>query len=332
MGLAVDSTSVGVVAIGRNEGERLLRCLQSVQADERTIVYVDSGSSDGSLQLARDFGVEAMELDLSTPFTAARARNVGWRRLVELNPKLRMVQFIDGDCELAAGWMSRAREALNADEGLVVVCGRRRERFPEATTYNQLCDMEWDTPVGEAEECGGDAMMKVHALVAVDGFDDTCIAGEEPELCFRLREKKWTIRRLDCEMTIHDAAMSRLDQWWKRSKRAGHAYAGNYRRHRGQAYRIGQVRSALFWGLILPLNILVFGVFLNSAIFLGLLVFPAQVVRISLHLRGGTDTWTRKMRFIYALNCVASKFPHVAGILDEVKSHRAGRVDLIEYK
>lgn len=332
MGERASLGRVGVVAIGRNEGERLRRCLESVIAEGRSVVYVDSGSTDDSLSVARTLGAEIVELDLSIPFTAARARNAGWQFLLERHPQMQCVQFLDGDCELVDGWMECAEEALAAQEKLAVVCGRRRERFPQATKYNQLCDIEWDTPVGEADSCGGDALMKMSALIEVDGFDDTSIAGEEPELCFRLRAKGWKIERLDSEMTLHDADITRFGQWWQRSKRAGHAYAGNHRRHSAAGFRKGQIRSAYFWGLLLPLGILLCGAFLHPVLFLGFLLYPIQVLRIAGHLKGGANPLSGKARRLYAVNCVASKFPHVAGLFDERQSHRAGRVELIEYK
>ena len=174
--------------------------------------------------------------------------------------------------------------------------------------------------------------MKMSALLEVDGFDDTSIAGEEPELCFRLREKGWTIERLDSEMTLHDADITRFGQWWQRSKRAGHAYAGNYRRHAAAGFRKGQIRSAYFWGLILPIGILLSGIVLHPVLLMGFLLYPVQVLRIAGHLKADTNSLSGKLRRLYALSCVASKFPHVAGLFDEMQSHRAGRVELIEYK
>ena len=213
--------NIGLVAIGRNEGERLERCLRSVVERVATVVYVDSGSTDGSVAFARSLGVEVVELDLSIPFTAARARNAGLERLLALSPDLGFVQFVDGDCEVVDGWLEDALKALQEREDLAIACGRRRERFPEASVYNRLCDLEWDTPVGEARACGGDALMRVAALRQVDGFNGTLIAGEEPEMCFRLREKGWKILRIDAEMTLHDAAVTRFGQWWRRAVRGG---------------------------------------------------------------------------------------------------------------
>ena len=221
----------GVVAIGRNEGDRLVGCLASVAGRSGPVVYVDSGSTDGSVEAADRLGASVVALDLALPFTAARARNAGLARLLEVDPDLEFVQFVDGDCEVVAGWLERAEAALMADPGLAVVCGRRRERHPEASIYNRLCDLEWDTPVGPAKACGGDALMRVGALRQVGGFDPSLIAGEEPELCVRLRREGWRIERIDAEMTLHDAAMTRFVQWWKRSVRAGHAFAEGAAKH-----------------------------------------------------------------------------------------------------
>jgi GT2 family glycosyltransferase len=241
----------GLVAIGRNEGERLRRCLTSAGEQVKHLVYVDSGSTDGSSELARSLGAEVVELDLSKPFTAARARNEGFARLKQRVPELTLVQFVDGDCELDADWIAKASRFLSEHPRVAVVCGRRRERFPEASVYNYLCDLEWDTPVGDTEACGGDSLMRVEAFEQVGGFQADLIAGEEPDLCWRMRQRGWTIYRLDAEMTLHDAAMMRFSQWWTRNKRSGHATAEAFFR-RGSARDPEAVRelvSNVAWAL-----------------------------------------------------------------------------------
>src|SRR5438128_11766742 len=85
---------LAVVVIGRNEGERLRRCLQSLGDRRSAAVYVDSGSTDGSAALAKSIGVEVVELDSSRPFTAARGRNAGFDRALELHPHAEFVQFV----------------------------------------------------------------------------------------------------------------------------------------------------------------------------------------------------------------------------------------------
>lgn len=206
------------------------------------------------MSFAQATGAAVVELDMQLPFTAARARNAGWQRLVEMVPEIEAVQFVDGDCELEAGWLQAAARFLADNPAAAVVCGRRRERFPEASRYNAMCDAEWNTPVGRARECGGDAMMRLAALAAVGGFDPAIVAGEEPELCGRLRAEGWGIWRIDAPMTIHDAAIERFSQWWVRATRSGFGYAQTFAatRSRGEGLYGRELLRAGLWGGVVP--------------------------------------------------------------------------------
>ncbi len=246
---------MAAVVIGRNEGPRLVRCLQSLHDGGIATVYVDSGSTDDSLAVARRFGADIVELDMATPFTAARARAEGFDRSSNLYPALDYVLFVDGDCEVDRHWPSIARQYLNNHPKTAVVCGRRRERFASASFYNQRIDAEWDTPVGPALACGGDSVMRVAAYRQVGGFDKSMIAGEEPELCARLRAADWQITRLDAAMTVHDAAMFRFGQWWQRAVRSGFGYIQAWnatRKYAGQSLYRREWQRALFWAGLLP--------------------------------------------------------------------------------
>jgi GT2 family glycosyltransferase len=250
------SLSIGVVVIGRNEGERLRRCLESLRAQSmHQLVYVDSGSLDDSVEMATRVGALTLALDMREPFTAARARNAGLSLLLETWPNLQFVQFVDGDCEVAMDWLVRAHAFLGTNEHYAVVCGRRRERFPAGSIYNQMCDLEWATPVGDADACGGDALFRLNCLTAVQGFNPDLIAGEEPELCLRLRRKGWKVYRLDAEMTLHDAAIYTFAQWWQRAKRGGHAYAqvSEIARHARDSLWTKELIRAGVWAVLLPL-------------------------------------------------------------------------------
>jgi glycosyltransferase involved in cell wall biosynthesis len=199
--------NIGVVVIGRNEGERLRKCLASVARQTGKVVYVDSGSTDNSVEIAESLGAVVVNLDMMRPFTAARARNEGFMRLREAAPDLAYVQFVDGDCEILPGWLEEAALFLDEHPDVAAVCGRLRERFPERSVYNMLCDIEWNTPVGEAKACGGNAMLRADALSQAGKYREDLIAGEEPELCVRLRASGWKIWRLAAEMALHDADM-----------------------------------------------------------------------------------------------------------------------------
>lgn len=321
---------IGVVVIGRNEGQRLERCLASLEGSADKVVYVDSGSVDGSVQMARQRGVEVLALDMTRPFTAARARNEGFARLQRLLPTMRHVQFVDGDCEVAAGWLPKAQAFLYAHPAVAVVCGRRRERFPQRSVYNLLCDLEWDTPIGEAKACGGDALMRADAFAAVSGYRASLIAGEEPELCVRLRAAGWKIWRLAEEMTLHDAAMTRFGQWWQRSLRAGYAFAEGAYLHGAAPERhwLRESRRAWLWGLGLPLAIVLACALLGSWGLLLLSVYPLQAVRLA--RRGGRSV---RENWLQAVFLVLGKFPEMLGqVRFLLNRFGAGKTVLIEYK
>ena len=156
--------TTGAVVIGRNEGERLIACLQSLMNKVNHIVYVDSGSQDGSVEKALEMGVDIVNLDMTKHFTAARARNAGFENLLQSYPDLTYVQFVDGDCQVDENWISHALAFLNKNTAVAIACGRRKELHPEASIYNQFCDIEWNTPIGEAKSCGGDALIKAEVL------------------------------------------------------------------------------------------------------------------------------------------------------------------------
>lgn len=313
---------VAAVLIGRNEGARLVAALASIPPGVAPVVYVDSGSTDGSVAAAQAAGAQVVRLDMARPFTAARARNEGFAALRAAAPDY--VQFIDGDCTLDPGWVATATAFLEANPRAAVACGRRRERFPQASVYNRLCDAEWNTPVGRARACGGDAMMRASAFAAVGGFDPTLIAGEEPELCVRLRASGWEIWRLDAEMTLHDAAMTRFGQWWKRTRRSGHAFAEGAALHGQPPERhcVRETRSALAWGLALPAATVLGAALLGPWALLLLLAWPAQLLRLA-----------PRLGLTRAAFLILGKIPEAVGILEYGWGRLTGaRRGLIEYK
>ena len=278
------ASDLGLVVIGRNEGERLKACLRSIP-DTLPVAYVDSGSSDGSVDFAKSLNALVVELDPDLPFTAARARNEGFQCLLRTLPCIEFVQFVDGDCEIERGWLTESQAFLVVNQDHAAVCGRRRERFPSASFYNGMIDQEWDTPIGDAEACGGDAMYRVDALIEVGAFDPQMIAGEEPELCARLRHLGWKIERLDGPMTIHDANMKLVRQWWRRSVRCGFGYAqvwSKTSRSGGPVIYGRELLSALFWTLgVVILSLMLMVTCSKWAIFLAPALWSLQLARLS---------------------------------------------------
>lgn len=326
-------TSVGTVVIGRNEGERLAACLRSLGDRGGQVVYVDSGSSDGSPELAASLGAAIIRLDPTLPFTAARARNAGAKWHCEQPNPPRYVQVVDGDCTVHESWIARAAEALDADPGLGIVCGRRRERFPEASVYNLLCDIEWNTRVGPTTACGGDALIRREAFEVVNGYDATMIAGEDPDFAHRVIKAGFRILRLDAEMTLHDAAMTRVGQWWRRTSRSGHAYAECERKHRGDgtSFRLRNVFSIAFWSTGVPLLTAVAVTAAGPVGLAPLIGYPVLWSRLVGHRLRCEDRFSVARKF--ASYCVLGKWAQAQGAAQYyLNTLRNRSTNLIEYK
>ena len=322
-------TALGFVVIGRNEGPRLSACISSLRAAGAPIVYADSASSDGSAMSAREAGAIVVEVAADAPLNAARGRNSGLSALRSRYPELAYVQFIDGDCLLEKDWIAAALGVLEARPDVAVTCGRRREQYPEASFYNRLFDAEWDTQVGPALACGGDSMMRLAALDQVGAFDATLMAGEEAELCARLRSAKWEILRLDVPMTVHDAATHSLGQWLRRALRSGYGYAqaNAATRHLHPPLYRRQLASAALWAGLVPLGAVALALITGEALLLLLvpLATAVQVARIARRQGAVRGASWRK-----AAVTMIAKYYELAGALRYRLS--AGPSGPIEYK
>ncbi|MGX9355705.1 glycosyltransferase [Roseobacteraceae bacterium S113] len=319
-----------LILIGRNEGDRLARCLASAQGLARRLVYVDSGSTDGSIARAEAAGAEVVVLSKEAPFTAARARDAGFAHLENTGGAAQIVQFIDGDCEIVLGWLEAGMTRITSDPSLGLVTGWRSELAPEASLYNALCHVEWRRPAGEIMACGGDMMVRAEAYRAAGGFNPAVIAAEDDELCCRLRRRGWRLERLPVEMTRHDAAMLRFGQWWRRAERTGHGFEqvndlhpDYFTRERARMWIYG----ATFPGLAVislftapVVIVLIAGLYVTSY---------ARTVQGLTRAEGLSKSQALRQSILLTL----SKFPNVLGAIRyRIRKARGSDMAIIEYK
>jgi glycosyltransferase involved in cell wall biosynthesis len=325
----------GVVLIGRNEGERLVRALRSVSDGSRPLVYVDSGSTDGSCERATELGAAVVDLDMSEPFTAARARNAGYERLRHDHPDVKYVQFVDGDCEVDPNWIETAANELDRDASVGAVCGYLKERHPDRSIYNKICDVEWHLgPVGSTPNFGGNVMIRMDALDKVGGWNPNVIAAEDDELAVRLRKEGYELNRIDYESMIHDVDMHHAWQWWQRQKRTGYAYAQVSEMHGTSTPErkfVREKRRALLWGLAVPAGALLMAPPTMGVSCLALARYPAVGARVALQTRKRGFPWAHSLA--WGVSCALSSFPEAVGVakfhLDALQDRRP---EIIEHK
>jgi glycosyltransferase involved in cell wall biosynthesis len=334
----LSTPAISVVVIGRNEGQRLARCLESIRlmrgfdGESIQIIYVDSASKDGSPELASTYGAEVIIVHAERP-TAALGRNAGWRVA-----KSEFVLFLDGDTVLHPDFVKAASEPMLQDASIVAVWGHRREIHPEVSIYNRILDLDWVYAPGIAEFCGGDVLMRRRALEQVDGYDNELIAGEEPEMCRRMRARGYRILHVDHPMTGHDLQMTRLSQYWKRATRAGHAFAEISRRFRNSddpAWETDRKRNLLrgiFWAASLAIALIVSALRFTL---LPLALWSALLIALSLR-----SAWKSRWKshdvvtlLLYGVHSHLQQIPICIGQLRYALDQRRGnRRALIEYK
>jgi GT2 family glycosyltransferase len=326
---------IAVVVIGRNEGELLAPSLRSVEAAGLPVIYVDSGSSDGSVDVATGFGIPVVELDPGRPFSAARGRNEGLRRAIQLWPDIRYVMFLDGDCVLDPRFPTVAQATFVDNPDCAIVTGHLTERHPEASVYNRLCAIEWRGPAGRMENVnglGGIMMARVAALQDVGGFNEEAIAGEEPDLGVRLMQAGHSLIKIDQSMATHDAQIMTFGQWWTRAVRGGHAMAHLYARHGRTRFRDGrrELLSALFWGFALPL-VIVAALLPTHGLSLLLLagygLIGWRVYRY--YERSGVSSSDARLASLFN---IYSRFAHFVGVLRYGMNRLRGKFHIIEYR
>jgi glycosyltransferase involved in cell wall biosynthesis len=331
----VDIPTISIVVIGRNEGVRLAKCLDSIgrirNVAVKEIIYVDSASTDGSVELASQYGVVVLVVRPERP-TAAIGRNAGWRRADS-----DLVLFLDGDTVLDPDFPRAASDALSREPSLAAVWGHRREIHPEASIFNRVLDLDWVYRPGFTEFCGGDVLMRRKALLEVGGFDEGLIAGEEPELCRRMRARGYRILHINHPMTGHDLQIARISQYWRHATRAGHAYAEVSELYRGSddpswasECRANLIRGG-FWPISLAVAILAgirFG-FIPIALWLALLTLLSVRSAWKARWKAGSPLTL----LLYGVHSQLQQVPILAGQLQyQLSKMRGKKQTLIEYK
>lgn len=333
------SIDVSVVVIGRNEGRRLTQCLQSAaQANwggvRHELIYIDSRSTDASVTNAQTLGAQVIVLDDASP-CAAKARNVGWQAASG-----DLVLFLDGDTTLHPEFVQHALQTLQ-NPRLCAVWGHRRESRPGQSLYTRLLDLDWVYPAGRTLYFGGDVLVRRAALVQVGGFDATLKAGEEPELCARLRAADWEIEHIDAPMTQHDLAVNTLRAYCLRAYRSGIAYAevAERMRLRGDVLWQHEAKRDFWHGCLFvaaPFILLVAAVLSPvlavSLLAMALVMAPAMVVRTARRC-----AWKAPGQPVlclqYAVHVHAQKIPALWGQLAWRKAARAKlELGLVDYK
>jgi cellulose synthase/poly-beta-1,6-N-acetylglucosamine synthase-like glycosyltransferase len=331
-----DLPIVSAVVIGRNEGDRLSRCLESVVAMAPVggpveLIYVDTASTDDSVERASNLGAKVIQVNPVRP-CAAIGRNAGWRVA-----RSAIILFLDGDTILAHDFVACATEEFQ-DPTVAVVFGDRREINIERSIYNRVLDLDWIVPPSPEVLCGGDAMIRREVLERAGGYDERLIAGEDAELCTRIRTLGYKIVHLNRRMVGHDLAISQFWQYWRRSIRTGYAYAEVSERFRRTNSPVwyGQARRNRLHGVVMlaiagGLPILGIATRSFAPIVAAIAIVTALSIRTAMRSRWKCEDFGT--RLLYGIHSQLGQIPIFFGQVKYQTDRLFGRTgELIEYK
>ena len=115
--------SISAVVIGRNEQALLPACLRSILAAAEEVggldlLYVDSASSDQSVEAALGLGARVLSLRPEWGLSPAAGRYVGYHHTGG-----ELVLFVDADTVVERGFLREAAGWFERDEGVVGLSG-----------------------------------------------------------------------------------------------------------------------------------------------------------------------------------------------------------------
>lgn len=183
---------VTVVVIGRNEGGNLPRCFESIQKITRRIVFVDSNSSDRSVEIAQEYGIPVIVALDSNFYSAALGRMVGATKC-----ETSLIQFLDGDMELAPDWMPTAVRFMNDNLKAAVAHGFKRE-FKNENNLEEYT-IKADQKNWRSDYLQGAYLIKREVYQASGGLDPRFPGEEERDLYVRIHDlghEVWYIHHL----------------------------------------------------------------------------------------------------------------------------------------
>lgn len=188
--------SVSILLLMKNELANMERCLPRLQSQdfngEVEYVYIDSGSTDGTLEYMASHGVEAHRIP-PTEFHHGRTRN-----LAASMAKNDILVFLSGDAlPTSMDWLRHLVEPF--DDGAVAAT-YGRQIAPEGTSALRTYAMEYEYPncrqervlvEGQKPSMGMFRMSNANAAVRRSvweqfKFDETVVMSEDVGLCYNV--------------------------------------------------------------------------------------------------------------------------------------------------
>lgn len=205
----------------KNEESHIELCLNSVLEQTKNlsnteVLVIDSISADESIEKAKQFPVDIIQLRDNWFSSPASARYLGC-----LNTTGKYILVIDADMELLPGFLEKAVDFMQKNTQAAGAAGMGSEYYDDGSVLEDL--YKRGNRLAPVDFLGGAAMFRREALLASGGYFNPFLKSEEEhELCRRILKAGFKLFSLPDPMIKHHTSLS-MDNFKNRLK------AGMYR-------------------------------------------------------------------------------------------------------
>ena len=146
-------------------------------------------------------------------------------------------------------------------------------------------------------------------------FDEGLKAGEEPDLCYRVRQSGGKIVCVDAPMVTHDLGMRSFSQYWQRGVFSGKGYAKVALRYWRNSEKLWlrelvvNFSEPLWWGIVLAMGWYFGGI--QSGVALLLVWWSMRAAQIAYAMRARHLGVARSL--LYGVHCQLVRLPVAIG-------------------
>lgn len=196
---------LSIVLIAKNLEWNIARLIESVQANATAlepyeIIYVDSASTDRTVEIACQYPVGVYRLPPENQLTPAAGRFTGFKKA-----KGKLLLFLDGDQQLWPGWLEKGLRILDANPDVAGVTGvevfLKPDQKPE--DYTGPGPETFDDRYFQVRQTSGPALFRRTVLEELGPYHPFLYSEEEPEMCLRFRSHGYRLLRTYHPIVFH---------------------------------------------------------------------------------------------------------------------------------
>jgi glycosyltransferase involved in cell wall biosynthesis len=183
--------------VAKDEEQNISRCIESILSSTKTIesreiLLVDSCSSDKTVEIAKQYPINIVQLGENWPHSPSAGRFTGVN-----NTNGKYVLIIDGDMELQKGWVEVVLKFMEETPKAAALVGKYYELFLQKNgDYSKpklAMNCKGRSKFGKIDYIFGSSIFRRKSLLEAGNFHPYLRAEEEAEISYRLTKNGYNL-------------------------------------------------------------------------------------------------------------------------------------------